>query len=88
MLSGRSGVVPKTDVNIATFLLNLAVACLHDNRHKGPNIAGTDPNTGELVRLFHPRTDPWNTHFEWKGAALTRRTAIGRAAIHVLSLYH
>lgn len=69
-----------------TVLENLALACLHCNRHKGPNIAGTDPNTGEIVRLFHPRTDPWNGHFEWIGSALEGRTAIGRATIQVLSI--
>src|SRR5207248_165001 len=26
-----------------TILSNLAFACLHDNSHKGPNIAGIDP---------------------------------------------
>ena len=36
---------------------NLAVACPSCNVHKGPNIAGLDPGTGELVRLFHPRRD-------------------------------
>ena len=65
---------------------NFAFACLHCNRHKGPNIAGTDPNTGELTRLFHPRTDYWHEHFEWTGAILVGRTAIGRATIHVLSM--
>jgi hypothetical protein len=69
-----------------TVLENLAFACLHCNRHKGPNIAGTDPTTGDLVRLFHPRNDHWNVHFEWTGVALTGRTAIGRATIHVLSI--
>ncbi len=33
---------------------NLAVSCLNDNLHKGPNIAGLDSNTGLLTRLFHP----------------------------------
>jgi 5-methylcytosine-specific restriction endonuclease McrA len=42
---------------------NLALACIHCNRFKGPNIAGLDPETGELVRLFHPRTDKWADHF-------------------------
>lgn len=69
-----------------TVLENLAFACLHCNKHKGPNIAGTDPNTGELIRLFHPRTDHWDEHFEWTGAALTGKTAIGRATIHVLAI--
>src|SRR5271166_1429460 len=48
-----------------TVLDNLALSCLHCNRHKGPNIAGTDPRTGEVVRLFHPRNDQWSVHFEW-----------------------
>jgi hypothetical protein len=39
----------------ATTIDNLALACLHCNRHKGPNIAGRDVATGDLVRLFHPR---------------------------------
>src|SRR5438874_8874034 len=69
-----------------TVLENLALACLHCNRHKGPNIAGMDPNTGDLVRLFHPRTDLWEGHFGWTGSALTGKTAIGRAAIHVLAI--
>ncbi len=38
-----------------TLLENLAWSCLHDNKHKGPNIAGIDPLTGQLVALFHPR---------------------------------
>ena len=37
-----------------TVLDNLAWSCLHDNKHKGPNIAGIDPVSGDLVPLFHP----------------------------------
>jgi hypothetical protein len=70
----------------ATVLENLAFSCLHCNRHKGPNIAGTDPSTGKLVRLFHPRKDRWKAHFEWNGAVLVGRTVIGRATINVLSI--
>ena len=33
---------------------NLALSCPHDNFHKGPNIAGLDPVTGRLTRLFNP----------------------------------
>jgi hypothetical protein len=69
-----------------TVLENLALACLHCNRHKGPNIAGTDPKTGEIVRLFHPRSDRWNDHFEWAGSVLTGRTTIGRVTIQVLAV--
>jgi 5-methylcytosine-specific restriction endonuclease McrA len=38
---------------------NLALACGFCNRHKGPNIAGLDPQTRQLTRLFHPRRDSW-----------------------------
>ncbi len=65
---------------------NLALACLHCNRHKGPNIAGTDQSTGKIVRLFHPRNDVWSEHFEWVGVKLGGRTPIGRATIHVLAI--
>src|SRR5579862_4727541 len=45
---------------------NLALACGWCNRHKGPNIAGIDPETLALVRLFHPREDRWTDHFRWR----------------------
>ena len=57
-----------------TNLENLALACVHCNQRKGPNIAGRDPVTGEVVRLFHPRQDLWRDHFEWDGPDLVGRT--------------
>jgi hypothetical protein len=42
-----------------TILENLAYCCLHCNAFKGPNIAGVDEETQEVVRLFHPRQDRW-----------------------------
>src|SRR5262249_21708552 len=60
---------------------NLALCCGRCNRHKGPNVAGTDPLTGRLCRLFNPRRDRWTRHFEWHGAFLAARTAIGRTTI-------
>ena len=38
---------------------NLALACYYCNSFKGPNIAGIDPRTGNLVQLFHPRRHHW-----------------------------
>jgi hypothetical protein len=63
---------------------NLALSCLNDNLHKGPNIAGLDPDTGLLTRLFHPRQDNWEEHFAWVGPVLAGQTAIGRTTIDVL----
>jgi hypothetical protein len=67
---------------------NLAYACDRCNLHKGPNIAGLDPDTGQLTRLFHPRTDSWADHFEWSGHILVGRTAVGRTTVRVLAMNH
>ena len=32
---------------------NLALACPDCNLRKGPNLTGIDPETGEVVRLYH-----------------------------------
>src|SRR5437870_3521279 len=71
-----------------TILENLALSCLRCNAHKGPNIAGVDPATGQLTRLFHPRQDQWSAHFEWDGARLIGKTAEGRTTIVVLGINH
>lgn len=65
---------------------NLALACFPCNNHKGPNIAGRDPLTERIVRLFHPRRHSWRQHFLWDGPFLEGRTAIGRATIAVLEI--
>jgi hypothetical protein len=70
----------------ATSIENLALACLHCNQRKGPNIAGRNPETGDIVPLFHPRQHDWNDHFEWRGADLIGRTEIGRTTIQVLAI--
>lgn len=44
-------------------LENLAFACVFCNRYKGSDIASLSPKTGELVRLYNPRTDRWREHF-------------------------
>ena len=65
---------------------NLALACFACNLHKGPNVAGVDPITRRIVRLFHPRRHKWSYHFRWNGASLVGRTAIGRVTVHVLAM--
>ena len=68
-----------------TVVENLAVACPDCHLHKGPNIAGLDPVTGELTPLFNPRRDRWEVHFEWRNASLVGLTPIGRATVQVLA---
>ncbi len=69
-----------------TTLENLALACFHCNRHKGPNLAGWDLEQQRLVRLFHPRMDAWQDHFRWKRAEIAGRTSIGRVTAQVLAM--
>jgi hypothetical protein len=69
-----------------TMLGNLALSCLHDNAHKGPNIAGIDPVSKKLTKLFNPRRHKWERHFRWDGPYLVGRTAIGRVTIAVLAM--
>ena len=68
----------------ATVESNLALACFVCNRYKGPNLAGIDPRSGRISRLFHPRRHQWRRHFVWEDARLRGRTPIGRATIAVL----
>ena len=65
---------------------NLALACHACNRYKGPNLAGLDPDTGHLTRLFHPRTDAWTTHFVLQAGRILGRTPVGRATVQVLNM--
>jgi hypothetical protein len=65
---------------------DLALACYHRNAHKGPNLSAIDPESGELVRLFHPRQARWDEHFERNGVLIVGRTAVGRATVGLLKM--
>lgn len=65
---------------------NLALACPHCNRYKGPNIAGVDPESGQLARLFHPRSDIWTEHFQFERERIIGNTAVARATVQVLAI--
>ena len=65
---------------------NLALACHHCNLHKGTNLSGLEPKTGELTRLFHPRLDDWNEHFTQHGGEVTGLSVIGRTTVGLLKM--
>ena len=65
---------------------NLAVSRIDCNGHKGPNLSGLDPATGELTPLFHPRRHKWGHHFRYEGGTLIGRTAIGRTTVEALRI--
>lgn len=63
---------------------NLALACFDCNRRKGPNLSSVDPETGQVVRLFHPRVDRWVGHFRIEGSRIVGVTINGRATVELL----
>lgn len=67
-------------------LQNLAWACPGCNLHKSDRVEAADPQTGQLVALFNPRTERWPDHFDWNGYETVGVTAIGRATILALQL--
>jgi hypothetical protein len=56
------------------------------NLHKGPNLTGIDPETGQVAPLFHPRRDLWSDHFVFKGPRIEAISATGRATVQVLAM--
>ena len=65
---------------------NLALACHLCNAHKGPNLTGIDPNSGEITPLFHPRRNRWEEHFANVAGEMMGLTAIGRVTVVVLAM--
>jgi hypothetical protein len=67
---------------------NLALACRSCNIYKSAYSSGFDEVTRAEVRLFNPRGDAWDEHFEVDtGTVVIRgRTAIGRATIMRLKI--
>ena len=67
---------------------NMALSCQGCNNHKYNKTTGTDPATGALVPLFHPRGQRWRDHFAWSedGTQVFGLTATGRATVVTLRL--
>jgi len=72
----------------STSLSNLALSCPACNRYKGSRQSGTDPETGQDVPLFNPRSQQWKHHFEWRDdfTLIIGITATGRATVATLRL--
>lgn len=67
---------------------NLALACRSCNVHKGVSLDYADPETGRMTRLFHPRRDRWELHFDADIAtgAIIGLTPVGRATLTCLHM--
>ncbi len=68
-----------------TVIENLAFACPHCNQNKGSDVATfTDTEDEETIRLFNPRKDDWNAHFEVQDGEIIPMTKIGEATVRIL----
>lgn len=65
---------------------NLALSCTVCNKYKGSDLASIDPETGEITRLYHPRRDQWQEHFQLQGSNIVPLTSIGRVTVKLLQL--
>jgi HNH endonuclease len=67
---------------------NWALSCRACNLHKATHVRGSDPESNTVVRLFHPREDLWEDHFQIdpKSGEIVGRTPIGRATAVRLAL--
>ncbi|AEE49892.1 HNH endonuclease [Haliscomenobacter hydrossis] len=67
---------------------NLALACHGCNGHKYEKDLGFDPFDNTASRLFHPRKDRWEEHFEWSEeyTLILGKTPVGRSTIETLKL--
>lgn len=69
-----------------TSLDNLALSCFPCNLRKASDLSSVDPDTGEIVNLFHPRSQIWSDHFRFDGARIVGLTAVGRTTLEFLQL--
>ena len=71
-----------------TKLDNLALACQGCNNHKYNKTEGTDPVTGKIVSLYHPRREDWQNNFSWNDdyTLIIGLTTTGRVTVEVLRL--
>lgn len=67
---------------------NLWLSCSLCNSYKGSQTEHQDPLSGQVVKLFDPRRQIWNEHFEWfdHGTRILGLTAVGRATVAALRL--
>jgi hypothetical protein len=69
-----------------TVLENLALAYVSCSLRERAKQTAPDPDSGEEVPLFNPRTQVWAEHFCWDGLRMVPLTPIGRATVAALAL--
>jgi hypothetical protein len=81
--TGQAMEVEHIDPNGGGGLDNLCLSCGNCNRSKGIVTNAIDPQTGETVPFFNPRTQHWAEHFacEEGNLRIIGRSAIGQATL-------
>jgi hypothetical protein len=67
-------------------LENLAWACQRCDLYEGTNLTGIDPDSAQVVPVFHPRPDLWEEHFALHHNRIMGRTPAGRATVWLLQM--
>lgn len=85
---GQAMHVEHINPNGSDNLENLCLSCASCNLSKAKAVSAPDPESGEIVLLFHPRVQLWLEHFIWLegGLRLKGLTPIGRATIERLKI--
>jgi HNH endonuclease len=67
---------------------NLALSCSFCNQAKGSDVGSIDAETGEYIRLYHPRRDRWMEHFQMnpETGAILGVSAVGRVTVRLLQM--
>jgi hypothetical protein len=67
---------------------NWALACRSCNLHKASHLTGIDPKSQTEVRLFSPREDRWDEHFQAdsESGKIKGLTPVGRATVARLEI--
>ena len=70
----------------ATNSENLALACVTCSLRKAARQNVSDPETDDIVPIFHPRKDRWIDHFVLDGARIVGVTPTGRGTVAALTM--
>jgi hypothetical protein len=67
---------------------NLCLACAACNSFKLDLVEAGDPESRQVVRVFHPRQQTWHEHFAWSEdhTQIIGLTACGRATVELLKM--
>jgi HNH endonuclease len=67
---------------------NWALACRACNLYKATHLTGSDPESHAVVRLFHPREDRWEEHFQVgiQSGEIVGCSPVGRATVTRLEM--